>query len=166
MELLLWRHGDAAETEAGGDGRPLTERGQRQARRVAAWLHLHAPADLRIISSPAQRCRDTAAAVGRAFVVDASIGPDGGMMDLIAASGWPQAPGAVLVVAHQPAIGRLAALLLAGAEADWTVKKGALWWFSNRVRRGETQTVLRTAVTPDLLRAHDLMADFEDALAS
>ena len=44
----------------------------------------------------------------------------------------------------------MAALLLAGVEADWTIKKGALWWFSNRVREGETQTVLRAVVPPDL----------------
>ena len=45
----------------------------------------------------------------------------------------------------------LAALLLGGAEADWSIKKGALWWLSNRVRRGETQTVLRAALPTDLL---------------
>ena len=44
----------------------------------------------------------------------------------------------------------MASLLLAGSEADWTIKKGALWWFSNRVRSGETQTVLRAAIPADL----------------
>ena len=43
-----------------------------------------------------------------------------------------------------------AALLLSGQEADWTIKKGALWWFTNRVREGETQTVLRTVMPADL----------------
>ena len=37
-------------------------------------------------------------------------------------------------------------ITLAGAEADWTIKKGALWWFTNRVREGETQTVLRAVI--------------------
>ena len=50
---------------------------------------------------------------------------------------------------HQPAPGRLCALLLAGSEADWTIKKGALWWFTNRVREGETQTVLRAVIPSD-----------------
>jgi len=40
---------------------------------------------------------------------------------------------------------------LSGTEADWTIKKGALWWFTNRVRDGETQTVLRSVIAPDLL---------------
>ncbi len=60
-------------------------------------------------------------------------------------------PRAVLVVGHQPALGRLAALLLAGQEADWSIKKGALWWFSNRIRQGETQTVLRAVISCSLL---------------
>jgi phosphohistidine phosphatase len=43
-------------------------------------------------------------------------------------------------------------LLLAGQEADWTIKKGALWWFSNRVRQGETQTVLRAMIPAEFGR--------------
>ncbi|MBP8866582.1 MAG: histidine phosphatase family protein, partial [Propionivibrio sp.] len=56
--------------------------------------------------------------------------------------------GAVLVVGHQPTLGQTAALLLSGTEANWTIKKGALWWFSNRTRREETQTILRAVVPP------------------
>ena len=40
-------------------------------------------------------------------------------------------------------------MLLGGAEADWTIKKGAIWWFTNRVRAGETQTVLRTVLAAE-----------------
>ena len=61
------------------------------------------------------------------------------------------AAGAVLIVGHQPSLGRLASLLLAGHEAEWTIKKGALWWFTNRVREGETQTVLRAVIPAELL---------------
>lgn len=61
-----------------------------------------------------------------------------------------------MVVGHQPALGRLAALLLSGREADWTYKRGSLWWFCNRVRRNETQTVLRTVVAADLITDHYL----------
>lgn len=56
----------------------------------------------------------------------------------------------MLLLGHQPALGRLAALLLSGVEAEWTIKKSGLWWFSNRVRTGETQTVLRAVITPEL----------------
>ena len=59
--------------------------------------------------------------------------------------------GAVLVVGHQPTLGRVAAFLLSGAEAEWTIKKGGVWWISNRARQDESQTVLRVAMAPDML---------------
>ena len=52
---------------------------------------------------------------------------------------------------HQPVLGRIAALLLSGQEAEWTIKKGALWWLSNRTRGDETQTVLRAVIPAELL---------------
>ncbi len=67
-------------------------------------------------------------------------------------AGWPEHSGAVLLVGHQPALGRLAALLLSGAEADWSVKKGAIWWFSKRSREGRDQTVLRAVMNPEMVR--------------
>ena len=67
--------------------------------------------------------------------------------DIIAASNWPRRKGAVLVVGHQPTLGRLAARLLAGEQADWTIKKGALWWFSDRAG----DIFLRAVVSPDML---------------
>lgn len=150
MELLLWRH---AEAEAGEDdlSRPLTERGQKQARAMAAWIRAHPPRDLRILVSPAVRTQQTAEALKLPFETHRRLGPEACVSELIAASGWPTAGGAVLIVGHQPALGRLAALLLSGAEADWSIKKGALWWLSNRVRRGETQTVLRAVLPAELL---------------
>jgi len=57
----------------------------------------------------------------------------------------------VIVVGHQPDLGRVAAVLLAGAVAEWSVKKGGLWWLSNRERAGEAQVVVRAVLAPDLL---------------
>lgn len=150
MDLLLWRH---AEAEDGEDDlrRRLTERGERQAKQMAAWIHAHQPKDLRIIVSPAVRTQQTAEALKLPYETHRKIGPDACVSELIAASGWPQASGSVLIVGHQPSLGRLAALLLGGHEADWSVKKGALWWLSSRVRRGENQTVLRAMLPVELL---------------
>jgi phosphohistidine phosphatase len=36
-------------------------------------------------------------------------------------------------------------------EADWTIKKGGLWWFSSRSRSGTEQAVLRAVINLDLL---------------
>jgi len=150
MELLLWRH---AEAEDGDDDmkRALTARGHKQAEAMAAWIRTNAPKDLRIIASPAVRTQQTAAALGVAYETNRKIGPEACVSELIAASGWPTDSGNILLIGHQPSLGRLASLLLSGVEAEWTIKKGALWWLSNRVRRGETQTVLRAVLPADLL---------------
>ena len=150
MDLLLWRH---AEAEDGVDDlkRRLTLRGEKQARTMAKWIREHQPKDLRIIVSPAVRTQQTAEALKMPFETQRKIGPAACVSELVAASGWPQAGGAVLIVGHQPSLGRLASLLLAGHEAEWTIKKGALWWLTNRVRRGETQTVLRAVIPAELL---------------
>lgn len=149
MDLLLWRHAEAF------DGTPdhtreLTPRGHKQARRIAQWLDEHRPKQLKVLVSPTVRTRQTAAAFTDSFEIVRSLGPEGNVPDLLAATGWPDASGAALVVGHQPALGRLASLLLSGTEADWTIKKGALWWFTNRVREGESQTVLRAVIPSDL----------------
>ncbi len=150
MDLLLWRH---AEAEDGEDDlkRRLTERGERQAKLMGAWIREHQPKDMRIIVSPSIRTQQTAQALKLPFETHRKIGPDACVSELIAAAGWPDAPGSVLVIGHQPSLGRLASLLLAGQESEWSVKKGALWWLSNRLRRGETQTVLRTMLPVELL---------------
>jgi phosphohistidine phosphatase len=150
MDLLLWRH---AEAEDGDDDlkRRLTERGEKQARAMGAWIRDHQPKDMRIIVSPAIRTQQTAEALKLPFETIRKIGPEACVSELIAACGWPDAQGSVLIVGHQPSLGRLAALLLAGHEAEWSIKKGALWWLSNRVRRNETQTVLRAMIPVELL---------------
>lgn len=150
MDLLLWRH---AEAEEGGDDlkRRLTERGERQARVMAKWIREHQPKDLRIVAGPSVRSQQTAEALKLPFETNRKIGPEACVSDLLAAAGWPSGGSAVLIVGHQPALGRLAALLLSGQESEWTVKKGALWWLSNRVRRDETQTVLRAAIPCEML---------------
>lgn len=150
MDLLLWRH---AEAEDGEDDmkRRLTERGHKQAKAMAAWIRAHQPKDLRIIASPAVRTQQTVEALQLPFETNRKIGPDACVSELIAASGWPQGAGSVLIVGHQPSLGRLASLLLAGNETEWSIKKGALWWLSNRVRRSETQTVLRAVIPVELL---------------
>ncbi|MDY0013585.1 MAG: histidine phosphatase family protein [Rhodocyclaceae bacterium] len=148
MDLLLWRHAEAADGFP-DNTRELTERGRKQAQKVAEWLRARQPKRLRVLASPTVRTRQTAAAFTDDFEIVPALGPEESVASILAATGWPEGGGACLLVGHQPSLGRLAALLLAGQEADWTIKKGALWWFTNRVRDGETQTVLRCVVPAD-----------------
>jgi phosphohistidine phosphatase len=118
---------------------------------MAAWILARQPKDLRIIVSPSVRTQQTAEALKLPFETIRKIGPEACVSELIAASGWPVAQGSVLIVGHQPSLGRMASLLLAGHESEWSIKKGALWWLSNRVRRNETQTVLRSVIPVEML---------------
>ena len=149
MDLLLWRHAEAV------DGLPdhtreLTLRGHTQARAIASWLKENHPRNMRVLTSPATRTIETVRAFTDDFEKVPALGPDGNVADILAAAGWPDGRDAVLIVGHQPILGRLASLLLSGQEAEWTVKKGGLWWFTNRVRNDETQTVLRAVIPHDL----------------
>ena len=150
MDLLLWRHAEAVDSTP-DHSRELTLRGHKQARKIANWLKTNQPRNLRVLVSPSARTLQTARAFTEQFERIPALGPDGSVADMIAASGWPDSSQPALIVGHQPALGRLAALLLSGEEADWTIKKGALWWFSNRVRDGETQTVLRAVIPHDFV---------------
>ncbi|MHB8665949.1 MAG: SixA phosphatase family protein [Burkholderiales bacterium] len=145
-DLLLWRHADA-EDGIPDSGRALTKKGLKQAKQVALWLRPRLPADCLILVSPARRAQQTAAALDLPYTTEEALGVHARIADIIAAASAPRHKDAVLVVGHQPTLGRLAARLLAGEEADWTIKKGALWWFSNRA--GEL--ILRAVVSPELL---------------
>jgi phosphohistidine phosphatase len=156
MDLILWRHAEAEEGDAKTPDakRRLTARGEKQARKMAAWLNERLPENTTVLVSPTERTQQTAHALGRPFEIEPRIGIGADCADLLAAAGWAgqkQRNRAVVLVGHQPTLGRLAALLLSGSEADWSIKKGAVWWFSRRTREGENQVVLRAVIAPDLL---------------
>jgi phosphohistidine phosphatase len=136
MDLILWRH---AEAEDGGpdSARKLTKHGRDQARRIAAWLKPRLPKRCEVLVSPAVRAQETASALGVRFETSVAVGTNAIAADVIAATGWPTRSKAVLIVGHQPTLGRVAATLLSGAEADWHVAKGAVWWL--RHVDGETR---------------------------
>lgn len=149
MDLILWRHAEA-EDGLPDKTRKLTAKGEKQARAMAQWLKERLPRDAKVLSSPATRALQTAAALVDEPRIVSALDVGAGPAAVLAAAGWPD-NGTVVVVGHQPTLGRVAALLLAGEEQDWSVKKGAIWWFSNRVRGGEPQTILRAVMAPDLL---------------
>lgn len=151
MDLILWRHAEAVPEKPGLPDleRPLTSKGERQAQRMAEWLQRHLAHSTRVIASPAVRCQQTAHALGRKFRTMAEIAPDASPEAMIAAARWPDAAEPVLVVGHQPTLGQVAALLLAGTAQDWAVKKGAVWWLRNRDRESGVQVVLHAVMSPD-----------------
>lgn len=150
MDLILWRHAEAKDAAAplADTDRELSSRGLAHAGLAAEWLRRQRLPKVAVLSSPAQRAVQTAQALGLPFEIKRQLGVGASTADLLGAADWPDRPGAIILVSHQPALGRLAALLLAGSEADWSIKKAGIWWFSNRVRRDETQTILRAVYSP------------------
>lgn len=149
MDLILWRH---AEAEDGMDdsARPLTKRGRKQAAKIAGWLNDRLPQGSEVLSSPAKRTQQTAEALGLAFRTSSKVGTGASAADILAAAGWPKRGGAVVIVGHQPTLGKAAALALTGKASDWQIRKGAVWWINCRSRGGDPETTLVAAITPDL----------------
>jgi len=139
MDLILWRHADA---ESGADdmARRLTAKGHKQAAAMAKWLRGHLPEDFTLLASPAVRAQQTAEALGAKVVTDITLAPGASVADIKSAA--QRHKGLVIVVGHQPDLGRAAARF-AGASGEWHVEKGAIVWFED----GR----IRAALSPDLL---------------
>ncbi len=158
MNLILWRHAEASDQAPSDLARPLTPRGHKQAQAAAKWLSSRierSDSDPLILVSPAARTAQTAEALGTKFTTVASLAPGGSVQAVIDAAQWPDGTGksnqTVIIVGHQPTLGRAAAWLMTGHEAEWSVKKSGIWWFEGRSRAGDNQVVLRAVTSPDLL---------------
>lgn len=153
MDLILWRHAEAVEDIAGDDdmARALTPRGEKQAKRMAAWLDRQLPDSTRIWVSPARRTEQTAQALDRKFRFSPMIAPMGTPDQLLELVQWPHAKGCVLVVGHQPTLGHTLSQLLGLRMQECSVKKAALWWLHYRERDTTPQTVIITVQSPELL---------------
>jgi phosphohistidine phosphatase len=150
MDLILWRHAEAEEGLNDHDRR-LTSKGIKQAQKMADWLRAHLPEDTRILVSPARRTQQTVKPLGMKFETVDAVGVGASTAAVLAAAGWPEAKGAVLVVGHQPTLGEVASLLLCGDDGmSLSVKKGAVWWFSRRSREGNA-TVLKAVMSADMM---------------
>lgn len=151
MDLILWRHAEAEED--GTDlGRRLTRKGEKHAERVAAWLLQRLPSRFAVLSSPAERARRTASALDARVETLADLGPGATVASALDAIHWPAGRhGVTVVVGHQPTLGHIAAYLVCGTQQNWSIKKGSLWWLSNRVRDGDAHVTVRAVVAPDLL---------------
>jgi phosphohistidine phosphatase len=142
MDLILWRHADAA------DGAPdlerqLTAKGRAQAAGVGAWLLRHLPPQFDLVASPAARAQQTAQALQRPIRTDRRLAPGASVEAILQVAGWPSGA-ATVVVGHQPDLGRVAAFLLSGKKHEWTIEKGALWWFAG-------EHGVKAVISPDLL---------------
>ena len=149
MELILWRHADA---EPGVDDleRKLTVKGRKQAARVAGWLNARLPSRFTLYSSPAKRAQQTAKALDAPIETSELLAPDRSTADILRAVDWPNRDQLVIVVGHQPTLGRVVTRLL-GSEGDLSIQKGALWWIEARDKAGKAGVRVRAVVPPDFV---------------
>jgi len=151
VELILWRHAEA-EVGTPDESRALTGKGRRQALKMAGWLDANLPQSCRILVSPAKRTIQTAEALGRKYRIHPDLALDADPAKILAAANWPDSKESVLIVGHQPALGQVAALLIAGTRQEWRIRKASVWWIAQR-ERGESDdhNFLRAVMSPDLI---------------
>ena len=152
MNLILWRHAEAEDQAESDLVRQLTPRGIKQAQGAARWLKSRLDDDAVFLVSPATRTIQTMEAFGDRYRVVKELAPGASAQDVLDVTEWPRGVAeTVVVVGHQPTLGRVAASLMTVHETDWTLKKGGIWWFQQRSRAGDDQVVLRAVNSPDLL---------------
>jgi phosphohistidine phosphatase len=149
MDLILWRHAQA-EDGAHDAQRALTDKGRAQAQAMAAWLKRCVPGPVKVLSSPAVRACETAAAYAADVATSDALAPGAGAPAILQAAGWPDGKGTIVVVGHQPALGAAIALAIAGKPAPWPLRKGALWWLRSD---GANAPRVVAVMTPRLARA-------------
>ena len=162
MNLFLMRHAEAADLGAEGStrdaDRPLTEKGQRQARLMGRLLRrLDVKIEL-VLTSPFVRARETADLLLEAFgghvpiLDDETFVPDGAEDDMwttITRTGRSH----VLAMGHLPSIADLAAALM-GSRAKQPIHfhKASLAAFVTDDERRRPHAVLEWMVWPDVAR--------------
>ncbi len=144
MDLILWRHADA-EDGAPDLERKLTAKGRKEAARVAQWLLERLPQGFEVVASPAARARQTAEALKQKVRTDDTLAPGASPAAILKAAGWPGDGETVVLVGHQPDLGRAAATLVSGHAAPWRLRKGGLWWIADE------QVIVQAVISPDLL---------------
>lgn len=120
MKLYLVQHGEAVAKHENPD-RPLTEKGRKDVQRMAAFLARSGVRVARVIHSGRTRARETAVLlaqiIGPGRVVEeaeSGLAPDDSTDELAAAVA--RLGENLMVVGHQPSMGRMVARLVAGRD--------------------------------------------------
>ena len=138
MRVILFRHGPAGQHDAArwpDDGkRPLTKRGLERTARAADGLRRFLGGALRIVASPLERARQTARIIGEAVapgsrteMIEALV-PGAPIRESLRWLKDLKSGTSVVLVGHEPHLGKLAGVLLFGSSgAALPMKKaGAL----------------------------------------
>jgi len=160
MNLFLLRHGVAVERDefdyAGDAARPLTSKGRKQLRGVAAALRAMGVCFDVILSSPLVRARQTAEIIAaelklqKRLVFADELKPGGDAKKLFQKiAGLKKVPGNVLLVGHEPDFSELISLLVTGSRGGgFALKKGGLAKLEIEKLRAHKCAILAWLLTP------------------
>ena len=147
MDLVLWRHADAAAGHPDAS-RALTDLGHEQAAATARWLVARLPAGFSLFASPALRAQQTARALRAPIRTEPTLAVGASALQLLETVGWDTVEGTIVVVGHQPTLGQAASLLVTGEEADWGFATSEICW----IRCGETAATIVERFDPGASR--------------
>ena len=163
MDCVLLRHGIAVEREEweGKDvDRPLTEKGKRRVRQVAAGLRRLKVHPTVIYASPARRARETAEllhgllASSSLMQLRDELLPGAPAAKVIGVLQELPPESCVFCVGHEPQLGMAASLLLSGREsASFPLKKAGACLIELSIPAKPGRGVLRWWLTPSQLWA-------------
>jgi phosphohistidine phosphatase SixA len=124
-ELILLRHAEAlpAQADHTDQGRPLSERGEQEAKAAGRWLAAHGLKPDRVLCSPTARTRSTAqlalTALGQPELQLAEDIYEASPGQLLALLDQHEDVGTLMLVGHNPGIERLVALLVEGRSEEF-----------------------------------------------
>lgn len=152
--LIIWRHAEAeVQSESGHDqDRALTKRGRKDAAKMAKWLYKHLPQSTEILCSPARRCLQTVQALQdlnhMEINIAACLSIESDVARMLQAVANQDNTQTILLVGHQPNLGLLISRLLGLHESACVVKKGAVWWLSQRKLDGQAHYYIDAVKQP------------------
>jgi phosphohistidine phosphatase len=162
MRVVLFRHGPAGERDPArwpnDDLRPLSPRGEARTRAAAAGLVRLVGEVREIWSSPLARCQATAALLREACpaakrVTVEALRPGGSWREVIDKLREGKHAGTIVLVGHEPDLGKLAGMLVFGAPRALPLKKAGACAadFGREVDAGKGE--LAWLLTPRVLRS-------------
>jgi phosphohistidine phosphatase len=153
-DLYLLRHGIAEERSAGrpDETRKLTEKGRRKLGQVLEAARAAGVRPGVVVSSPLVRAVQTAEMaveiLGGELERDEALSPDSNPEAVVAAARTRSRKGPVILVGHEPLLGRTATFLLQAPEGAIELKKAALACFETEMKPNRNASVLKWLLTP------------------
>lgn len=120
MKIFIIRHAQAVTGNGDDPSRALDEQGQQQAKQLAHWLSEQSHGEFKLLSSPYLRAKQTASEIAGALNSEieehATLTPNSSTEEAL--NTIYQYDQDLILVSHQPLVGRLSSQLVDGDNTD------------------------------------------------